>query len=763
MFRQHLLNRADNDPITARTVMISRIPHSLRTEEKLKEFVEKLGLGPVESARMVRHVGKLDRKISRREKVLLALEKAHIQLAKNVCNAITRRRFGVGSWLFGRKNENLSIILESGETREHQRIQSIIEWMGSRKRKRTANNENSSSSGQTKNATISATSTFVNENIMERGDGYGQQFLIWNSLSQLSKNILDKYQPVHRIGFMGSGKIVRSIDHYLKKFNYLDRRIAELRSKPTNATPYKATKEAVLVRYYYFSLFNVFIVFLLGITFLQSIFDVINAPTSIFEILATNLPQGATFFINYVIFNTCTHGLELVQVGSQIFLHIILTSRFVATTPPIIPGAFLVPLLIGTGYFKYYCHKTFYSRTHFLALDTRLDRTNVERNSRIGDNEVQTEKPIDESPKASHKNNSATHQVVNFNSQDALVNTGIIESGMGSIFGRNSTNDGFHRLEATIGAESETSAKCPFHKNEASIVDNEIVQLSTTANSSKAQNSAENLERDQNSLEKDSNNIDVEHASATLRDQESLIADGNTATSPRTSESVSHEKESGISQKKSDDGIASSNVTRPKIKLLIIPQNNTPLVSSPDSLITRSAPRFSSRGNFRDAVRSSLDQDEVSQYQTYTHPNLVKALSRKLWLPLNPYKKICLDDTVELSRALTSSEGGSSLVGYWGEASPYLGEARVSVYGAHEFPNSPFHQRDATGGTIGEHCINKRATSGSIPEVINEGDEGNPPYDCDGPLSPEEEGVVSLNEFVSGELESGELSSGEEF
>ncbi|CAG8639521.1 14331_t:CDS:1 [Acaulospora morrowiae] len=195
------------------------------------------------------------------------------------------------------------------------------------------------------------------------------------------------------------------------------------------------------------------------------------------------------------------------------------------------------------------------------------------------------------------------------------------------------------------------------------------------------------------------------------------------------------------------------------MKLLIPPALNAPFVSSPDSLMT-SAHRVSSYGNFRDAVRftHNPDQDDVSQYATYTHPNLVKALSRKLWLPRNPFKKICLDDTVELYRALTSSEGGSGVIGYLGEASTYLGEARVSIYGEHEFPISPLHQRCATG----ESDVRKMRSAEAIHDGNNEGSNEHSPFDC-ALFSPDEEGVVSLGEFVSGELESGELTSGEEY
>jgi hypothetical protein len=52
---------------------------------------------------------------------------------------------------------------------------------------------------------------------MDLEDGYGRQFLIWNALRHVSKNVLDKYQPTHRKGFFGDKEI--SIDTFLKKFN----------------------------------------------------------------------------------------------------------------------------------------------------------------------------------------------------------------------------------------------------------------------------------------------------------------------------------------------------------------------------------------------------------------------------------------------------------------------------------------------------------------------------------------------------------------
>ncbi|CAG8716293.1 14581_t:CDS:2, partial [Racocetra fulgida] len=102
------------------------------------------------------------------------------------------------------------------------------------------NNQIQSSSEQNNN--INRHYTTPSEDIMSQEDGYGRQFLIWDSLAHISKPVLDRFQPIRRLGFMNGGKL-RSIDHFLKKFNYLDRRIAELRSIPINGStgPYKAT------------------------------------------------------------------------------------------------------------------------------------------------------------------------------------------------------------------------------------------------------------------------------------------------------------------------------------------------------------------------------------------------------------------------------------------------------------------------------------------------------------------------------------------
>jgi hypothetical protein len=77
----------------------------------------------------------------------------------------------------------------------------------------------------------------------------------------------------------------------------------------------------------------VLIVFLLGTTFLTTMLDVLYEPTMLIQLLANSLPQGANFFLNYVLFNATTHAMELVQLGSQLFGHLFFTLPFISCTP----------------------------------------------------------------------------------------------------------------------------------------------------------------------------------------------------------------------------------------------------------------------------------------------------------------------------------------------------------------------------------------------------------------------------------------------
>ncbi|KAI1315340.1 hypothetical protein EDD11_000948 [Mortierella claussenii] len=89
----------------------------------------------------------------------------------------------------------------------------------------------------------------------------------------------------------------------------------------------------VLRRYYHFLIFNVLFVFVIGSAILKSIISIIQKPTNIFTLLAEYLPAGSTFFVFYIVFNTCTHFLELVQIWAQLIIHLFATARKLTSTP----------------------------------------------------------------------------------------------------------------------------------------------------------------------------------------------------------------------------------------------------------------------------------------------------------------------------------------------------------------------------------------------------------------------------------------------
>ncbi|ORX94004.1 DUF221-domain-containing protein, partial [Basidiobolus meristosporus CBS 931.73] len=96
---------------------------------------------------------------------------------------------------------------------------------------------------------------------------------------------------------------------------------------------YSELEIATINRYYRFVIFNVLFVFLLGPAFIDIIIGVIQAPTHITSVLAVNLPKGAAFFINYVILQTSSHGLEILQIGVPLFYTYLFGNRFVVKTP----------------------------------------------------------------------------------------------------------------------------------------------------------------------------------------------------------------------------------------------------------------------------------------------------------------------------------------------------------------------------------------------------------------------------------------------
>ncbi|KAI8070476.1 hypothetical protein BC940DRAFT_339916 [Gongronella butleri] len=71
--------------IPSRTVLVTGIPPSLRSDQKLAEYFEKLGIGVVESVHIIRHVHRLLDLIKDRSRYLRYLERAYTSFWGNPC------------------------------------------------------------------------------------------------------------------------------------------------------------------------------------------------------------------------------------------------------------------------------------------------------------------------------------------------------------------------------------------------------------------------------------------------------------------------------------------------------------------------------------------------------------------------------------------------------------------------------------------------------------------------------------------------------
>ncbi|CAO3566515.1 unnamed protein product [Mortierella alpina] len=505
--REYTLQRIRQGEIAERSIFVSRLPSNLRSDAALKQYFESLKMGPVESATVVQHCGRLSQKIDRRESALNMLEKAHIELAREVLDSIKHDKFLVSSPVIPTTQHPL-LHAASAPSRNSVALQTIdFSTLGNvtqemyqdkklfskiRKsifaRKRIAHAQSTAAQPQL-NIPLSALSqhsdiidVYVHgeaESDSHRLEPKGSHMslnqpgivTIWNMLAALDRRSLDKYQPMRTVKRFKGGDRVLSIDYLVRKYNKLDRKVGELRDgslrykstsygfvtfrhhlsaqlcaqakidsrpqglrvrqameprdvlwsnltasfrnqlsrtiivnlsiwvliifwifptssfllltsvvalsekfqflKPVlDASPfmlsllqnvlpivfvniflglapviiveiskqelpvsYSALEGNVFRRYYHFLIFNVLFVFMIGTAILKSIITLIQVPTNIFTMLAETLPSGATFFVFYIVFNTCTHALELVQVWAQLVIHGFVTARKFTPTP----------------------------------------------------------------------------------------------------------------------------------------------------------------------------------------------------------------------------------------------------------------------------------------------------------------------------------------------------------------------------------------------------------------------------------------------
>ncbi|RUS19906.1 hypothetical protein BC937DRAFT_86498 [Endogone sp. FLAS-F59071] len=517
MFRIYMSRLAARGDKVTRTVMVQSVPHELRNDASLTAYFDKLGFGDVEEVKIVRMVSKLERKIERRDKLLVLLERSCLELGRNAVAAVNKKRKEKGRKKRGGNNEDVQ------EKEQGASFGGPMQWAA--KQPDASNAEqliDVSTNPDSQASSMSFTSTHTparsmsvasvldlvtlpNPNLLKHQSPTSSAISsdpsdLWRILFTLPPSALTTLTPHHaphtfrisiiyrtlfipaaNLPFQQHSKRVPSIQHYAHTLGSLTRRINQLRDMEVSARYYKPTgnafvtfndwkaaqvcaqsvvcwkpgvletklapeprdllwnnlmhrgtsgkiegtvrqwvvlgavwaltifwlfpisfilgltsldtlsrhfqflapfietapimrtfiqnvlptllitlamsllpwilmvmskqqhfpsysslEDAVLQRYYHFAIFNVLIVFLLGTAFLTSILEVLQKPTSILTLLATSLPQGANFFVNYVVFNTCAHAMELVQLGSQLFGHFAATFPLIATTPRVL-------------------------------------------------------------------------------------------------------------------------------------------------------------------------------------------------------------------------------------------------------------------------------------------------------------------------------------------------------------------------------------------------------------------------------------------
>ncbi|KAI7752326.1 hypothetical protein M8C21_014813, partial [Ambrosia artemisiifolia] len=131
-------------------------------------------------------------------------------------------------------------------------------------------------------------------------------------------------------------------------------------------------------KYYYFSVFNVFIGVTIGRTLFYSLKEIEKNPNSIVDKLAKSLPRNATFFITFVALKFFVgYGLELSRIVPLIILH--LKRKYLCK---IEPGK--LPAMNLTVVYKNKKRKLPYLTPHFKKVDYKIrERDQRERDFKL--------------------------------------------------------------------------------------------------------------------------------------------------------------------------------------------------------------------------------------------------------------------------------------------------------------------------------------------------------------------------------------------
>ncbi|CAO3591073.1 unnamed protein product [Absidia cylindrospora] len=232
--------------IPSRTVLVTGIPPSLRSDRKLADYFEKLGIGVVDSVHIIRHVSRLLDFIKERSLYLRQLETAYTRFWGNPCNDPAY--------------DPDSLLCEA----EQEQCLNALNWSTTSSVNNNPKQKNKKSYTFTGNGTSSSISSASSTNEHQDGhlqvDGYGvrndnhhdhgdedgddvtkpllpvhqhhhQQHRHSNTiLTKLKRKMKDPVRPLAKDGFLGVvGKRVDAIEYYTGKFNELDAMVIKAR------------------------------------------------------------------------------------------------------------------------------------------------------------------------------------------------------------------------------------------------------------------------------------------------------------------------------------------------------------------------------------------------------------------------------------------------------------------------------------------------------------------------------------------------------
>ncbi|KAI9256616.1 hypothetical protein BDA99DRAFT_516906 [Phascolomyces articulosus] len=205
-FRSFVANRSEyllrmSRSLSSRTVVVTGIPHPLRSDAKLEEYYNQLGIGTVESAQVVRHIRHLRGLLKKRAYALQKLEEAYVQYWGNPCKIpdYDPDRILDDAHLFQRVDQEATAMMKKEDNKDND---------GKNKQEDENSNDTTTGAGAKHNTT----------------------FLLGNQFHGKKSR-----RPQIRVGFLGLfGKKVDAIDYYTEEFEHLDTLVSEARSNTDN-------------------------------------------------------------------------------------------------------------------------------------------------------------------------------------------------------------------------------------------------------------------------------------------------------------------------------------------------------------------------------------------------------------------------------------------------------------------------------------------------------------------------------------------------